>query len=67
MAHSLELRMVPERVDLATGAINCRSEAVHKFRITFDKVGVGWVGVGVGGVRCVGEAVAVAALVPHHF
>lgn len=40
VAHSREQRMVPQRVDLVTGAISCRAEMVHKFRITFDKENV---------------------------
>lgn len=42
VAHSREQRMVPEKVDLSTGAINCRTENWHKFRITFDKASEGY-------------------------
>ncbi|KAK2079296.1 hypothetical protein QBZ16_002987 [Prototheca wickerhamii] len=40
VAHSEDQRVVPRRVDLATGEILCDSECVHVFRITFDKENV---------------------------
>lgn len=40
VAHAEEVRVVPRRVDLATGEISCDSECVHVFRITFDKENV---------------------------
>ncbi len=32
VAHSAEERLVPERVDMATGTIHNKIETVHKFR-----------------------------------
>jgi hypothetical protein len=40
VAHTLEERLVPERIDLATGEIACRPDPIHIFRITFDKENV---------------------------
>ena len=40
MAHLVEEVLVPERFDPATGAVTTRTDAVHAFRITFDKENV---------------------------
>jgi hypothetical protein len=40
VGHACEERVVPERIDLATGEVACRTENVHAFRITFDKENV---------------------------
>ncbi|KAI3433651.1 hypothetical protein D9Q98_003460 [Chlorella vulgaris] len=40
VGHTLEERLVPQRVDLATGDIKLRTDHVHVFRITFDKENV---------------------------
>lgn len=37
VAHFVEERLVPRRVDMKTGAIQTESEDVHSFRITFNK------------------------------
>lgn len=40
VAHTAEERMVPERFNLTTGEVHCRTDTVHCFRITFDKENV---------------------------
>ncbi|KAK9839848.1 hypothetical protein WJX81_005830 [Elliptochloris bilobata] len=40
VAHVVDEVVVPERVDLRTGAIACRTDRVHHFRMTFERQGV---------------------------
>ncbi|KAL4420036.1 hypothetical protein ABPG77_001286 [Micractinium sp. CCAP 211/92] len=40
VAHTLEERWLPQRVDLKTGEIQCRQDPIHIFRVTFDKENV---------------------------
>ncbi|KAL4430829.1 hypothetical protein ABPG75_006085 [Micractinium tetrahymenae] len=40
VAHTLEERWVPQRIDLQTGDISCRPDPIHIFRVTFDKENV---------------------------
>ena len=45
VAHFVEERLVPRRVDMKTGAIQMESEDVHSFRITFNKENIRDVGI----------------------
>lgn len=40
VAHTLEERLVPQRIDLQSGEITCRADPIHIFRVTFDKENV---------------------------
>lgn len=40
VAHSIEDRLKPIKVDMKSGHVECQEEEVHKFRITFDKENV---------------------------